>query len=159
MERAWREKNGAILPTVVNHSCGIIVSSQPRRRRSLSRVACHLTPQHPPTPRLPHALLCFLFCFLKFFLQHLLVEQHRFKDALLILDYLRASFPNSSYVLSQTAVAQYHARSELTEWRGVSCVYSACARRLKSLPRGTRNMFTSVGTAKFGYDVVPGMSK
>ncbi|CAM9509361.1 unnamed protein product, partial [Laminaria digitata] len=47
----------------------------------------------------------------QFFLQHLLVEQHRCKDALSILDYLHLSFPVSSYVLSQTAVAQYHLRN------------------------------------------------
>lgn len=48
----------------------------------------------------------------KFFLQHLLVEQHRSKDALSILDDLHPSFPGSSYVLAQTAVAHYHLRSE-----------------------------------------------
>lgn len=41
-----------------------------------------------------------------------MVEQHRCKDALSILDYLQLSFPASSYVLSQTAVAHYHLRSE-----------------------------------------------
>eukprot|EP00904_Undaria_pinnatifida_P003166 jgi/Undpi1/12850/HiC_scaffold_7.g02517.m1 len=46
-----------------------------------------------------------------FFLQHLMVEQHRCKDALSILDYLQLSFPASSYVLSQTAVAHYHLRN------------------------------------------------
>ncbi|CAM9358434.1 unnamed protein product [Ascophyllum nodosum] len=47
----------------------------------------------------------------QFFLQHLLVEQHRSKDALAILEGLQPSFPGSSYVLSQTAVAQYHQRN------------------------------------------------
>ncbi|CAM9933894.1 unnamed protein product [Ectocarpus sp. 12 AP-2014] len=47
----------------------------------------------------------------QFFLQHLLVEQHRSKDALAILDDLEPSFPCSSYVLSQTAVAHYHLRN------------------------------------------------
>lgn len=49
---------------------------------------------------------------LQFFLQHLLVEQHRSTDALSILDNLHVSFPGSSYVLAQTAVAHYHLRSE-----------------------------------------------
>ncbi|CAM9950456.1 unnamed protein product [Pylaiella littoralis] len=47
----------------------------------------------------------------QFFLQHLLVEQHRSKDALAILDDLHPSFPGSSYVLAQTAVAHYHLRN------------------------------------------------
>ncbi|CAM9646602.1 unnamed protein product [Scytosiphon promiscuus] len=47
----------------------------------------------------------------QFFLQHLLVEQHRSKDALHILDNLHPSFPGSSYVLSQTAIAHYHLRN------------------------------------------------
>ncbi|CAM9330514.1 unnamed protein product, partial [Hapterophycus canaliculatus] len=47
----------------------------------------------------------------QFFLQHLLVEQHRSKDALQILDNLHPLFPCSSYVLSQTAIAHYHLRN------------------------------------------------
>eukprot|EP00752_Nemacystus_decipiens_P011506 g10217.t1 len=47
----------------------------------------------------------------QFFLQHLLVEQHRSTDALSILDNLHVAFPGSSYVLAQTAVAHYHLRN------------------------------------------------
>ncbi|CAM9798971.1 unnamed protein product, partial [Discosporangium mesarthrocarpum] len=48
----------------------------------------------------------------QFYLQHLYLEQQHSLEALSVLEGLAVLFPNSSYLLSQTAVAQYHLPSE-----------------------------------------------